>query len=272
MSPTEKRVTVDGLDLFYLEAGKGPPILLVHGFPVSSRIWHLVMGPLAEHHRVLALDLPGFGESDRPPAFSYDFVGFADALNGFQRAVGAHPATIVGHSMGGAISLATAVLHPGAASRLVLVDALVYPKPLPLEGRLALMPVLGPFVFKKLYRLRDLRRYFERDVYKDKSFATDAAVNYFWQCLERPGGKDAAYRTLVTLSDVAPISELPPRVTCPTLVIWGDEDRVFPLAHGQRLTREIAGARLQVVRACGHSPVDERANEFVSHVISFLTP
>ena len=272
MPPTEKRAQVDGLDIFYAEAGDGPPVLLIHGFPVSSRIWSQVIGPLSQAHRVIAVDVPGFGESACPPAFSYDFVGFADAIAGFLAQVGAKPAAIVGHSMGGAIALATTVLHPGSASRLVLVDALAYPKPLPLEGRLALMPIVGPFLFKKLYRKANLMRFFRRDVYVDPAKATEEMVDYFWKCLERPGGKEAAYRTLCALGDVEPIAELPPRVACPSFIVWGEGDKVFPLAHGERLAREIPGARLEVIRGAGHSPIDERAEDFLARGRPFLAP
>ena len=69
---------VDGLDIYLRDEGQGPPLLLLHGFPFTHHSFRLVRAPLARRHRVLALDLPGFGDSDRPPAFAYDVVAYAD--------------------------------------------------------------------------------------------------------------------------------------------------------------------------------------------------
>ena len=104
MTTTLKTTEVGDLTLAYRELGSGPPVLLLHGWPTSSFLWRDVMPAIARANRVLALDLPGFGGSDKPAAASYDFAFFEDAIDGFLDSLGIGEVAIAGHDLGGPVT------------------------------------------------------------------------------------------------------------------------------------------------------------------------
>lgn len=118
----------DGPALAYRELGSGPPVLLLHGWPTSSLLWRNVMPVLAQRNRVLAVDLPGFGGSPKPPAASYDFTMFEGAIDGFLAALGLERIAIVGHDLGGPIAVRWAMTRPGRVTRLAMLNTLLYPE------------------------------------------------------------------------------------------------------------------------------------------------
>src|SRR3990170_7223479 len=123
---------VDGLALHYVVEGHGPAVVLVHGLGAFAESWRHTLAALAARATVLALDLPGFGASAKPRT-RYRLGYFAGALNGFLDALGIRQASLVGHSLGAAISLTYALTHPSRVERLALVGGVVpgfsYPPP-----------------------------------------------------------------------------------------------------------------------------------------------
>ncbi|MSP60159.1 MAG: alpha/beta fold hydrolase [Myxococcales bacterium] len=257
--------------LFVHRSGQGAPLVLLHGFLVSHWYFRPVIAPLAERFEVIALDLPGHGESDNPPPdrFGYDFPAMADLVVAALDALGVGKVRLYGHSMGGGIALTLAARHPDRVERLLLEDPAVYPLPISLEGRLALLPGIGPFLFKNVYRRSDLRKHL-RNAYRDPTLGTEELIDYFWERFNRAGARAAYYATLKYLGSLADNTGDPGRITAPTLIAWGEEDRIIPLAHGKRLARQIPGARLEVIPACGHSPHEERPDELLRVALPFL--
>lgn len=123
-----KFAQVDGLRLAYREMGTGPAVLLLHGWPTSSFLWRNVMRPIATRSRVVALDLPGFGASDKPLGVRYDFGFFARALDGFLAAIGIAETGLAVHDLGGPIGVHWALHRPGKVTRLALLNTLLYPQ------------------------------------------------------------------------------------------------------------------------------------------------
>ena len=123
-----KTVRSDGLDLAYRELGSGPPALLLHGWPTSSYLWRDVMPPIAERNRVIAMDLPGFGASDKPPDASYDFGFFESAVDGLLAELGIHETGLAVHDLGGPVGLHWAVGRPERVTRLAVLNSLAYPE------------------------------------------------------------------------------------------------------------------------------------------------
>jgi pimeloyl-ACP methyl ester carboxylesterase len=105
---------------------------------------------------------------------------------------------------------------------------------------------------------------------RDGRCLDDEWIDYFWARLNRAGGHDAAHRTLEILTSAPDDNDDPGRVRAPTLIVWGDEDRLVPLEHGRRLARAIPGARLEIVPAAGHMPFLERPEEFLRVVRPFF--
>lgn len=122
-------VQVDGHRMHYREAGEGPPVLLLHGWPTSSFLYREVMKPMAAHNRVIAPDMLGFGESDKPLDHRYSFRAYRESIDGFLDAVGVGDVGLVVHDLGGPVGLYWAVQQLERVRGLALLNTLVYPKP-----------------------------------------------------------------------------------------------------------------------------------------------
>lgn len=229
----------------------------MHGFIVNSKEWALVAPGLAKHFRVIAPDLPGFGESERPHEFPYHREGYAEVICDLMAGLDLPRAHVAGHSMGGAIALTLAADYPERVDRLAVINSVSYPFDLPIKGRLPLMPLVGPFVFKKLYNRILFHDYFRKQVFAPGFRYDKAAVDAYYRAFDPPDAREAAYRVLRATIDVASLAPKISKVRAPTLVIWGELDPMFPVEFGARLAREIPGARLEVMAGVGHAPPEE---------------
>jgi pimeloyl-ACP methyl ester carboxylesterase len=266
-------VTARGVRTRVLEAGdeSRPTLLLVHGFLVSHREFDDIIDPLAQRFHVIAPDLPGFGESEKPgPArYAYGIEAFAEALADLIAAFGVGRASIIGHQMGGAVAITLAALHPELVQRLVLIDPLCYPFPLSFKLRFSLKPVVGPIVFKQLYGRALFRAHFRDDVFRQGAYLNMDRIDWHYDTFNSPSARESAYAVLRSILDARPVVARLSRVTAPTLVVWGRDDKLFPAAYASRLAREIAGAKLEIMDA-GHSPHEEHPRAFVELATQFL--
>lgn len=121
------RIKIDNMTLHFREQGTGEPVLLIHGWPTSSFLWRNVMPVLAGNHRVIAPDLPGFGESDKPTDIRYSFEFFSTVLDGLVSQLGLNRFTLVVHDLGGPIGLYWALKNIARIRKLVLLNTIVYP-------------------------------------------------------------------------------------------------------------------------------------------------
>jgi pimeloyl-ACP methyl ester carboxylesterase len=270
--PSTRLVDTPAGRIYVQRAGSGPALVLVHGYLVSQHYFRAVRPQLEQRFDVIGLDLPGHGESDRPSSdrYAYDLVSHALAVADTMDALGVRRASVWGHSMGGGVAVTLAARQPDRVERLVAEDAMLYPQPMPLRGRIALLPGIGEVLFKRLYSRRDLASYL-RGVHKDPRVFTDDDADFYWERFNRPGGRDAAYAGLRQIAALDGATADPGRVRCPSLLVWGEEDRTVPLAFGRRLAKQLAGARLEVIPASGHSPHEERPAEVLRTVLPFLT-
>jgi pimeloyl-ACP methyl ester carboxylesterase len=255
----------------FVEAGKGPPLVLIHDYLASRVAWDDVLPRLSERFHVIAPDLPGFGESEKPPPsrYRYDFEAFSESLVDLCAAVGLGRVSLCGHALGGAVALTLAATHAHLVNKLVLVNPLVYPpRPDPLS-RVAAIPVLGPFVFKQLFGRALFRSRFLPRAPGSADGAT-RRVDHLFELFDAPAAREAAYATMRAMLDTRPLTASVPRVTTPTLVAWGRTNRAAPVEHGRRLARELGGARFEVFD-CGTSPAEECPGPFTSAVAAFLS-
>ncbi len=251
----------------------GEPLVLLHGFMMSHWYFRNVQPRFERDHQVIAIDLPGFGESDRPEVakFPYDVHAMAGAVCEVLDKLGIERAAVLGHSMGGGVALALAARRPERVSRLVLVCPTVYPLQMPALIKLVLNDRFGPFLWKHAFTKGEMRRQMLKQHFKDPAPVTDEFVDYVWARFNRAGGREAAYAVTKQFAAMSNNTADPMRVRAPTLLVWGDEDRMIPLSHGKRLLRGIPGARLAVVPSCGHNVHLERPDEFLRQVVPFLT-
>jgi pimeloyl-ACP methyl ester carboxylesterase len=258
--------------VFVHRGGRGAPLVLVHGWMMSHYYFRTIIEALAGEREIIALDLPGHGESDRPPlhAFGYTLPGYAALVDEVLETLGLGSVDVLGASMGGAVALTLAARHPTRVQRLVLAAPAIYPPPyLPLDARLLLSP-LGPFLFKHAMSKREFARSCRHYNVRDGRTLNDNFIDYFWARLQRAGGPDAAYACLQMMSALPESNDDIGRVHAPTLLVWGDEDRLVPLAQGKRLVRALGGSCLEIVPASAHLPFVERPDEFLRVVRPFL--
>jgi pimeloyl-ACP methyl ester carboxylesterase len=265
-------VTARGVRMRVVEAGegRGPPLVLVHGFWATHLDFDDVIDRLATRFHVIVPDLPGFGDSEKPsPArYPYGVETFAEAVADLIAAYGLGRAFVVGHALGGAIGITLAAHHPELVNRLVLVDALCYPTPLGGTLRAALWPFAGGFLFKQLFGRRRFRRYYKDEVFSKHADVPWWRVERFYEAFNTPPARESAYAVLRGMLDTRSTVARVTRIRRPTLVVWGREDRVYPAHHALKLVREVPDARLELFDA-GHAPHAERPEEFALCVRQF---
>ncbi len=264
-------VIARGARVRFASWGTGPPLVLIHDFLSSHLEWDDVVPALAARLHVIAIDLPGFGESEAPDPskYRYGFDGFAESVADLAAALGPGRISICGRGMGGSIAMTLAANHPDLVDRLVLVAPHVYPTRRVLFDRLAEVPLVGPLLFKQLYGRGFLRSYLGGSR-AGRNGTAAARVERHLGRFDAPSARQAGYATLLAMLDPRPVAAKVPRVLSPALVIWGRDDTRAPMEHGRRLARELQRARLEVVES-GHSPAEECPSDFVRLVIEFLS-
>lgn len=251
-----------------------PPLVLLHGLLVTHHSFRRLIDPIARTRRVIAIDLPGCGESDRPPphaAGDYSLTWLAGRVQEALGALGVERYDLLAHSFGGAVAVQLVTTEPLLTRRLMLVDAVTSTIELPFEGRMALLPRLGPLLFTQLYRRADLHRYLSK-VFSTPELLDEDAVDVYWDRLARRGGREAAYAMLLQMSRLDALAERVARVPVPTMVVWGDRDGIVPLSTGEQLAQRLPDAELTIVEGCGHAVPEERPEALCELVEGFLGP
>lgn len=257
---------IDGVYLRYQARGQGPAVVLIHGYGSSSEIWTKVMDRLASSHRVIAVDLKGFGYSSRP-AGDYSPTAQAALVWKLLDKLGVETTDIVGHSWGTSVTLAMALANPGRVERIALYAAYVYEAQVPGFFRWARLGGFGELIFALNYRGRiEDRAYL---AYFDPAFVTQARVEILERDLARPGTVAAALAA-ARGQRYAAVESLYRTVTAPTLLLWGRDDAVTPVAYGERLARDLPNASLKIYPRCGHVPMIEAATDSTRDLVSFL--
>lgn len=268
---TVRDVTASGVRLRVVERGTGPKLLLLHSLFMDHSTWDAVAHELARDYCVIAPDLPGYGESEKPAPsrFAYDIDAFTSAIADLYAALSLGRAAVLGHGLGGAIALTLAARHPELVSELVVVDALAEGAKPWLYGRLAQLPVAGSFVFKQLLGRSLFGAYFRELFLADASRISNDRLDNYYESFNTPAARGSVLATLRATVDARPVAAQTSRIQKPTLVVWGRNDRLLPAAVGQRLAREIRGARFELLDA-GHAPQEERPQELADAVRRFL--
>jgi pimeloyl-ACP methyl ester carboxylesterase len=264
-------VTARGVRMRVVETGTGAPLLLIHDLLTSHVEFEPIVFPLGNSLRVLAPDLPGFGESEKPSStrYAYGVDTFAEAMVDLVAALELGRIVALGHGLGGAIAITLAAEHPELVEKLVLVAPLAYPFRPDIASRLATVPVVGSLLMKQLYGRRGFRRYYRESVFSPGFDVPLERIDRDYDAFNSPAARESAYATVRAIRDTRSVVARIPRVLAPTLIIWGDADRITPPSTGQRLAREIQGARLKVLPA-GHAPHREAPADFVRTVTEFL--
>lgn len=250
----------------YIDRGQGPAVVLIHGFAASLNTWDPVVKVLEADHRVIALDLKGFGWSDRPEG-DYSPLAQARLVMALMDQLGVERAAVVAHSWGSSVALALALEAPDRVERLALYDAWIYEEQLPSFFHWARLGGIGEALVWAFYDERADDRM--ALAFHDPRYVTEALVEDVDATLARPGVKAAALAA-IRGQRYAEVQHRYAEIDKPTLLLWGREDQVTLLAFGEALARQLPQARLVVYPRCGHFPMIEARAASTAELRAFL--
>jgi pimeloyl-ACP methyl ester carboxylesterase len=261
---------LEGAWIRYRVMGGGPPVLLVHGWLSSSRIWEQLAGRLAQRFTVYTLDLSGFGESDKPLS-GYGVRNGSRLLYAFCAHFGLTRTNVIGHDLGGNMAVKLAADHPDLVGRLVLVatpadeDQIDLPTPL----WLATLPVLGS-IFYTLGRLaQPVRRVWMRPFVSDPDDLTEEVVEDAGRSTPAAVGKTLGVaRREISRGRLARQARI---IKIPLLLIAGEEDQIVDPQAAGAWARSVDQSEVCLLDGCGHLPMIERTTEFNAQILAFLT-
>lgn len=258
-------VHLRGVDTVFADGGAGETIVFIHGLAGNVTHWVNVAPHFLDTHRVIAIDLPGHGESGVPDTWSIDnYVSHVIAL---LDCLGIDKVTLVGHSMGGMVSAAMTIQYPQRVHRTVLVNpAGMQPMPTPIRiaGHLLLRETLLRPVLPRIWKFGILDNvFFTKNAYTD-AFIRTAEQTYDpkrdIQGIARV--MDGLKRDLLDTNFAA----LLPKVTKPIFLIWGDRDRLVPAGFLRKAARRLPNVVVEEVARCGHMPIIECPDRVVAFV------
>lgn len=258
----------DGRRLFAVQAGRGsPPLVFLHGLGGSQTTWQVVLPDLVAQHRVVALDLPGHGLSDKPSPEETDYSlnGLAQAITEALDALDLPPVVLIGHSLGGAVAMQVALQHPERISRLVLVDSAGLGDEINSEllDRMEAEPS------------REEARRLLALFFHDERHILASGVEETYRQRVAPGAQEALRAVTAAnfsrdgqhIGTQGRLADL----NLPILIVWGAQDRVIPAQHAWMAQEVAPDARVEVFEHVGHVPQLEDAGEFVAAIERFLT-
>jgi len=233
----------------YVDSGQGPTVVLIHGFGSAIETWEPVLPALSDY-RVLALDLKGFGWTDRPEG-DYSPAEQARLVLALMDAQGVEDAVVVGHSYGASVALSLALTAPDRVRALALYDAWVYHEQLPTLFHWARADGVGEALFGAFYAERPDDKM--ALAFYDPTIIPESLIEDVEAALDRPGTRAAA---LAAVRDMRfeDVEGTYASILQPTLLIWGREDGVALLEYGERLSTDLPNAELHVLPRCGHFP------------------
>ncbi len=260
----QSTVKVDGHTIHYQEAGEGLPVLLVHGWPTSSFLWRNVMPAMASDRRVLAIDLPGHGDSDKPLDVDYNVEFFSSIIDGFLREVGVDgPIGLVVHDLGGPLGLYWASQRPQRLERLAILNTLAYPELSWMAAttlKVAAIPMLGSMMTSQW----GLKQAIKMGVVKNRRIRPDTMEGVCAPFRDRDA-REALRRTLlsVEVEDLETIASWLPSVSVPVRIVYGKKDRILPKIEKTvaRICTDIPHAEVTVLEDCGHFLQEERPED-----------
>lgn len=273
---TDSEIRVQGVKVRYRDSRtNGPVVLLSHGIGCMLEIFEPTFAALASQYRVISWDFPGFGRSEirsKP----YTVPVFAEAGFAFLDALGIEKAHLVGHSMGGGVSLVMARTNPSRVQSLILAGAATMGRSCPFIFRLFVLPGIGKVLSAPT---RSGAKQALKSMFVDYARVPEGLEEIWHQCSARPGRQQFFLDVLKSMTTFtggqrrelveANLAAMP-SLTMPVLLIQGREDTAIAAQHSIAAAELIPGAQLEIIPSCGHFPQLEKAEEFNQALGAFL--
>ncbi len=269
-TPSIANRLINDLQVRYLDHGSGPAVVLLHGMSASWQWWLENIPTLAQHHRIIAVDLPGFGQSE-PLAAPAEMAALARTVLDLLTQLGIESAAVSGHSMGGLVAIEMFVADPRRVRNLILVDAGGVPMS---ERRLAVI-LIGLRICTGILRQRFVRRALAtrpwvrrlalRAAFRDPRAMSPELAAQTMPLFGGPGSVDA-----VAAAGRAVNATVPESITCPVLLVWGEHDAIVPPRCAHRMHDRLPDSELAVFANAGHSPMVEFPDQFNDLTLWFL--
>lgn len=275
--PEDKYVDVDGIRTRYWTLGdRGSAVLFIHGQGGAIDYWYKNVFPIAEHHQVYALDWVGSGKTDKPSQ-TYDLDDLTRFIIRFMDVVGLPHATLIAGSVGGILALKIALQSPARVDKLVLIGVGGLGKEVAFPARLTSLPGVGEVLNHPSTAAAKFMM--QQCVYNPEPYLNDSE---FMAMVLRNMASDIlqfqtrTFRTMGNIFGIRPevwqeIRSRLPEVTASTLILWGQQDRAFPVSHAEIAKNGIANSQSKIFDQCGHLPYLEHSDEFNNTVLEFLS-
>ncbi len=273
---TLQQVVVDGGTVRYVDVGRGETVLLLHGYLQSHLAWRRQIATLARHYRVVAPDLPGWGESDRDPALSYAYRDEVQRLRCLVDAIGLDRFNLFAHDYGALLGLGYVDAEPTRVMRLALLNFRahldfrpIYQLLIRVHGALARSPRLRPFVAALPWYA--IARAIGRPHVRQGCFDR-AVLDRYLHWLRAPEGRQwlQIYHAGYRVGRMPELEEVMARVSCPSMVIWATADRYCTTETGRDLARRIPNAQFRPVEGADHFVMEERPDDVLAGLEDLL--
>jgi pimeloyl-ACP methyl ester carboxylesterase len=260
-------ITLDGRTIHYTVQGSGPALVLVHGFGGSTLAWTKLTGYLKEQYTVYALDLLGFGLSDKPSDASYTLPAQADIVCALIKKLGLEQAVLIGHSMGGVIVADTQAKLPGTIKGIVMIEPGFYFTP-----PAFLKSLFFPFdrAMAKMFYSRMGREKSFAASYLDTSLITPEMIDELLIARHTPGAVEAMQAMSSDPAVYTTYEDIAAAVTGPSLMIWGERGEKTPTVEIEDTKGLIKGVQVVMVDKSGHYVQDEKPKQCVRAILAFL--
>ena len=263
---TIKSVNIPDFKIVYFEGGTGEPIIMLHGFGADKDTWLMFAKYFTSGYRVIIPDLPGFGESSKPENAQYTIMSQVEKLNALAKELKLTDFHIIGNSMGGNIAGAFAAAHPEMVKTLGLFDSGGVKSPMKSELHLFMETGINPLIVKNT---EDYDRLLAFNFYKPIPIPS-----FVKKVLAEKAAKASEFNQKIfkesTQDDFLLLESKLGMIKAPTLIVWGDSDRVIHVSSVPVFEKKIKNARSVIIKECGHLPMLEKPQETADAYKNFL--
>tara|TARA_Y100000385_G_scaffold248980_1_gene270028 strand:- start:345 stop:1295 length:951 start_codon:yes stop_codon:yes gene_type:complete len=266
-------VLVDGMDIHYKDQGNkkdSTPIVLIHGTGSSLHTYDHWTNELIKNHRVIRMDLPGYGITGPFPNRDYSYNNYVAFLKVFLEKIGVKSCILAGSSLGGNIAWRFTIKNSEMVENLILIDAAGYPmksNSIPLAFKIAKIPVIqNIFTF---ITPRFVAKASVENVYKNKTKVNEELVDRYFELTLREGNRQAFVDRFKVKSDTMSHKKIK-LINQRTLILWGEEDELIPSKMAYLFHNDLPNDTLVILKNVGHVPMEESPSESLEPVIEFL--